>query len=121
MLQYEAPENTPVALDVAEASDVSEVSYTLPYRRGTIEIYNRSEDQFPVVLFRRADRIVWAAELSTHIDLYTNTHFARIENPRIRRRLSGSQLTFTAYWTYGAEAGTASISPRRFGPFCLSW
>ena len=54
MLQYEAPENTPVALGVAGASDVAEVSYALLYRRGTIEIYDRSEDRFPVVLFRRA-------------------------------------------------------------------
>lgn len=108
-------------LNVVEASGLTEVSYVLRYRRGTIEIYNRSEQQFPVVVFRRADRIVWAVELSTHIDLYTNTHFARIEHPRIQRRLFGTRLTFTGYWTYGAEAGSASISPRSFGPFCLSW
>jgi hypothetical protein len=96
--------------------------FTLPFRRGTIEIFNRQPSQPPAILYRRRGRAVWAVEMTTSVPYDNYRQYRTLQAPKIRAGVMGAVLQFRAeFSTPGWEPGWAYFDSRGFESFFLSW
>ena len=96
----------------------------LPYRAGKLQLFNRSDDESPILVYvKDSGERVWAWEMNVALSSgYEATKLYAIERLEIQTGFLRDQLVFLSYWSYGAEQGVAYVwklgGPQRF---YLSW
>lgn len=99
-------------------------SHRIVFRSGELIVFNRADDEPPVLAYVVEDAGRWALELDGTADPDFNwTEFSRVSEPlTVSLGILRDRLDFVAHWTFGAERGTVYIW--RFGGvqrFYLSW
>lgn len=99
-------------------------SHSITYRSGDLVIYNRADDEPPVLAYIVQGVPKWALELDVvGTPGFEDSHFRSIAEPiAVSSGVFRDRLSFIAYWSFGAERGYAYIW--KFGGvhrFYLSW
>ena len=101
-----------------------EPSHTIAFRSGVLVVFNRMEDEPPVLAYVVDGASNWALELDVSAESrYRWMQFWRVSEPlSLSPGILRDRLEFEAHWTFGAERGYVYVW--KFGGvqrFYLSW
>lgn len=99
------------------------VSDRIEYRQGELLIYNRGEDQAPVLAYQVEEETHWATELDVAENpRYERYHLISIQEPTLAYGIFRDRMDFKGRWTFGTETGRAYLWKwGGFHRFFLSW
>lgn len=100
------------------------VDHTIAYGDGQLRVYNRSDEEAPIIAcFDAKGNVEWAWLMDVRLKPgYETAMLYAIDDPEIESGLLRDRIVFLSTWTYGAEHAYAYVwkwgGPQRF---YLSW
>ena len=113
---FKAITTTPIEL--TETSERFKLS-----KNGELILTNRNDTLSPILTLIENGKVKWTLDTDVrNTKGYESCRIWKISNITIKKDTDLIKLSFTGYWTYGAEAGSMEID-RENGKnsFCLSW
>ena len=90
--------------------DVENASHRLPYRQGELLIYNRQDDEAPILTYQIEDDVRWATVLNVQKrGRYADYQIAAMKDPELAYGILRDRLNFRATWNFGEEHGRAYL------------
>lgn len=91
--------------------------------KGKLIIDNRNDSLSPILTLIENEKVKWTLDTDVrNTEGYETCRIWKIDNVTVTKDSNPIKLTFTGYWTFGAERGSMEID-RTTGDnsFCLSW
>jgi len=106
-----------------EQQILSDSTQAFELNGGHLILDNRSDTLSPILTLVENGKVKWTLDTDVrNTKEYESCRIWEIKNVTINKGSNPIKISFTAYWTYGAEAGFMEID-RKDGDnwFCLSW